>query len=193
VNVILVDFRALDTMGEITVLLIAALGVYAMLGGNSPGTRLNEFQGRSPVLRASAKYIAPAMIVFSIYLLLRGHNEPGGGFIGGLVAAMGAILVHLARTEMPLKLYRMTPGILMVLGLATAILSGLPSLLQGDAYLTSVWGGEFSLPAVGKIKVGTPLFFDVGVYLVVAGVVLMLYRTMEEWQAARENVVTESN
>jgi multicomponent Na+:H+ antiporter subunit B len=150
-------------------------------------------QERSPVLRASTKYIAPAMVIFSIYLLLRGHNEPGGGFIGGLVAAMGAILVHLARIEMPLKLYRMTPGVLMIVGLAIAVLSGVPSLIQGDAYLTSVWMGEFNLPAVGKIKVGTPLFFDLGVYLVVAGVVLMLYRTMEEWQASRENIVTGSN
>jgi len=193
VNVILVDFRALDTLGEITVLLIAALGVYAMLGGRATDHRLTMVQGRSPVLQASTKYIAPAMILFSIYLLLRGHNEAGGGFIGGLAAAMGAILVHLARTEMPLKLYRMTPGILMVAGLATAVLSGVPSLLQGDAYLTSVWGGEFSLPAVGKIKVGTPLFFDVGVYLVVAGVVLMLYRTMAEWQSARQDIVPRSN
>lgn len=188
VNVILVDFRALDTMGEITVLVIAALGVYAMLGGYATNHRLTMVQGRSPVLRSSTKYIAPAMILFSIYLLLRGHNEPGGGFIGGLVAAMGAILVHLARTDMPLKLYRMTPGLLMVIGLAMAVLSGVPSLLQGDAYLTSVWGGEFTLPAVGKIKVGTPLFFDIGVYLVVAGVVLMLYRTMEEWQSARQDI-----
>ena len=159
-----------------------------MLGGYATNHRLTMVQGRSPVLRASTRYIAPAMILFSIYLLLRGHNEPGGGFIGGLVAAMGAILVHLARTDMPLKLYRMTPGILMVIGLAMAVLSGVPSLFQGDAYLTSVWGGEFSLPAVGKIKVGTPLFFDVGVYLVVAGVVLMLYRTMEEWQSARQDI-----
>lgn len=193
VNVILVDFRALDTLGEITVLLIAALGVYAMLGGNSPGLRMPALQERSSVLRASTRFIAPAMILFSVYLLLRGHNEPGGGFIGGLVAAMGAILVHLARTEMPLKLYRMTPGILMAAGLAVAILSGVPSLLQGDAFLTSVWGGEFSLPAVGKIKVGTPLFFDIGVYFVVAGVVLMLYRTMEEWQASRELPLNSPN
>lgn len=193
VNVILVDFRALDTMGEITVLLIAALGVYAMLGGNSPGLRMPAMQERSSVLRSSTRFIAPVMILFSIYLLLRGHNEPGGGFIGGLVAAMGAILVHLARTEIPLKLYRMTPGILMVVGLAAAVLSGVPSLFQGEAYLTSVWGGEFTLPAVGKIKVGTPLLFDIGVYFVVAGVVLMLYRTMEEWQASREIPVNPTN
>lgn len=184
VNVILVDFRALDTMGEVTVLLIAALGVYAMLGGGGGAGRALA-KTRSPVLAASARYTAPIMIVFSLYLLLRGHNEPGGGFIGGLVAAMAAILVHLAHPARELKLFRLGPAPIMVLGLALAVLSGIPAWFAGEPYLTAWWGSAFTLPAVGKVKLGTPLVFDVGVYLVVAGVVLLLYRTMEHWKSAR--------
>ncbi len=182
VNVILVDFRALDTMGEITVLVIAALGVFAMLGGKKgPEAPLAE---RSPVLAASARYTAPIMIVFSIYLLLRGHNEPGGGFIGGLVAAMAAILVHLAHPARNLRLLFLSPGPLMVLGLACAVLSGVPALFGGEPYLTALWGGSVAVPTVGKVKLGTPLLFDIGVYLVVAGVVLTLYRVIEDWQSS---------
>ena len=178
VNVILVDFRALDTLGEITVLLIAALGVSAMLGTRRSGFSRERLES-SPVLSASARYTAPAMLIFSLYLLLRGHNEPGGGFIGGLVAAMAAVLVHLAHPAGRLRLFRLGAASLMVVGLATAVLSGLPGLLSGAAFLTAQWGPEFSLPAVGKVKLGTPLLFDIGVYLVVAGVVLMLYEAME--------------
>lgn len=183
VNVILVDFRALDTMGEITVLVIAALGVFAMLGDKGAKGAVAALD-RSPVLAASARYTAPLMILFSIYLLLRGHNEPGGGFIGGLVAAMGSVLIHLAHPSKPLHLFRAGPGILMVLGLAGAALSGIPAWFSGEPYLTAWWGGSITLPAVGKVMIGTPLLFDIGVYLVVAGVVMMLYRTMESWQAA---------
>lgn len=186
VNVILVDFRALDTMGEITVLVIAALGVFAMLGGKGGGFLPGEapLAERSPVLAASARYTAPIMIIFSIYLLLRGHNEPGGGFIGGLVAAMAAILVQLAHPARGLRLFFLSPGVLMIVGLACAVLSGVPAWFGGEPYLTALWGGQFSLPAVGKVKVGTPLLFDIGVYLVVAGVVLTLYRVLESWQSA---------
>ena len=189
VNVILVDFRALDTLGEITVLLIAALGVSAMLGtGRSRYSR--ERLEASPVLAASARYTAPAMLIFSLYLLLRGHNEPGGGFIGGLVAAMSAVLVHLAHPAYRLRIFRLGAGSLLVVGLAAAMISGMPGLFSGTGFLTAQWGPEFSLPAVGKVKMGTPLVFDIGVYLVVAGVVLTLYEAMER-SRLREKVEPE--
>jgi multicomponent Na+:H+ antiporter subunit A len=187
VNVILVDFRSLDTLGEIAVLLIAALGVASMLGGmrseSSPlvGTR------RSPVLAASARYTAPAMIFISIYLLLRGHNDPGGGFIGGLVAAMSSVLVHLAHPNKALTLLRMRPTTLASVGLALAGLSGLPGLLMKDSFLDAIWGPSFWLPLVGKVKIGTPLLFDIGVYAVVAGIVLLLYGQMEARHTNRQH------
>ncbi len=185
VNVILVDFRALDTLGEITVLVIAALGVAAMLNRTSDA-RLPSLDGkRSTVLLASARYTAPAMIIFSVYLLLRGHNDPGGGFIGGLVAALAAVLTHLARPETPLRFLRLGPVPLAGLGLALAVLSGLPGLWRRASFLAAEWGPAFSLPAVGKVKLGTPLVFDIGVYFVVAAIVLLLYEQMERWHASR--------
>jgi multicomponent Na+:H+ antiporter subunit A len=185
VNVILVDFRALDTFGESAVLAIAALGVAAMFGragrSASPGSEARP----SPVLLASARYTAPAMLVFSLFLLLRGHNEPGGGFIGGLTAAMASILGHLARPGEPLRALGLPPVPLIGAGLGLALLSGVPGLLSGAGFLAAAWGPELSLPAVGKVKLGSPLLFDIGVFLVVAGVVLTLYREMALGGAAR--------
>jgi multicomponent Na+:H+ antiporter subunit B len=78
----------------------------------------------------------------------------------------------------------------LVVGLATAMISGMPGLFSGTGFLTAQWGPEFSLPAVGKVKMGTPLVFDIGVYLVVAGVVLTLYEAMERGRL-REKVEPE--
>ena len=125
------------------------------------------------------------MIIFSIYLLLRGHNEPGGGFIGGLIAAMAIILTHLAKPNHSLNFLWLSPMILSALGLLLALCSGLPGLMMSNSFLAAEWGPSFYLPAVGKIKVGSPLFFDIGVYMVVAGVVLMLYQALENWHASR--------
>ncbi|MBL9155607.1 MAG: DUF4040 domain-containing protein [Verrucomicrobiales bacterium] len=179
VNVILVDFRALDTLGEVAVLAIAALGVSALLGSGrlrkeGPGQR----PVRSAVLIASARYTAPAMVVFSFFLLLRGHNEPGGGFIGGLVFASAAMLGHLARFDGRPSLLRLKPAAAILCGLALSAVSGLPGLTMGSGYLKAVWGPELFVPLVGAVKIGTPLLFDIGVYLVVAGTVLMLFEAM---------------
>jgi len=179
VNVILVDFRALDTLGEIVVLAIAALGVAAMLGQNGGRVGLSRRRKSSTVLLASARFTAPAMFIFSVYLLLRGHNEPGGGFIGGLVVALSAVLLHLARPDRPLALFKLPPKQLAGVGLGLAIISGLPGLLTRGSFLTASWGPEFALPFVGKVKLGTPLAFDIGVYLVVAAITLLLYQQME--------------
>jgi multicomponent Na+:H+ antiporter subunit A len=186
VNVILVDFRALDTLGEVSVLMIAALGVAAMLrsAADTPHALLES--GRSAVLLASARYTAPVMAAFSIYLLLHGHNEPGGGFIGGLLAAMASVLLHLARPDRRLTFAGLGPTTLTGLGLLLAALSGLPGWWTDGSFLAAHWGGELWLPMVGKIKFGTPLLFDIGVYAVVAGIVLLLYRSLEDWHASRK-------
>lgn len=183
VNVTLVDYRALDTMGEVVVLAIAALGVAAILGSACPPIRDVKFQ-RSAVLLASARYTAPAMIVISLYLLLRGHNDPGGGFIGGLVGAMSAILTHLANPGRELKFMRLTAPSLIALGIGLAVLSGLPGLFLESSFASALWGPGFHLPIIGKLKLGTPLLFDIGIYLVVIGIVLMLYDTMERWNVS---------
>ena len=185
VNVILVDFRALDTLGEIAVLTIAALGVAAMLGQTGRRGNLGQRRKPSAVLLASARYTAPATFAFSIYLLLRGHNEPGGGFIGGLVAALSALLLHLAQPDGNVTLFRLPPKRLAGVGLGLAVLSGLPGFFARESFLAASWGPEFALPVLGKVKLGTPLAFDIGVYLVVAAVILLLYQQMERGNTTR--------
>ena len=106
-----------------------------------------------------------------------------GGFIGGLVAALAAMLVHLARPSQALTVFRLSPIPLISIGLAGALIAGLPGLFIRSSYLAAVWGGSVWLPIVGKIKFGTPLLFDIGVYLVVAGITLLLYQRVERWHA----------
>ena len=136
----------------------------------------------SLLLRTAARIIVPAQLLFSIVLLLRGHNEPGGGFIGGLLAA-GAITLHGIANGMPAAraLLRVTPQMLIAVGILAAAFSGVISLLAGLPFLTGIWGGSMPTLVAGTLKFGTPLLFDIGVYLVVAGVgVLMILAVAEE-------------
>ena len=136
----------------------------------------------SLLLRSAARIIVPAQLLFSIFLLVRGHNEPGGGFIGGLLAA-GAITLHGIANGMPAAraLLQVTPQTLIAIGILAAAFSGVISMLAGLPFLTGIWGGSMPTIVAGTLKFGTPLLFDVGVYLVVAGVgVLMILSVAEE-------------
>ncbi len=167
VNVILVDFRALDTLGEITVLAIAALGVAALLYGQ-PSERPGKVEV-SALYRASVRWLSPLLVGLSILLLVRGHNEPGGGFIGGLVIAAAAVLRQLGESG-PLASPKFPTRPLVALGLAVSAISALPAVVLGRTFMQGVWFGEIYLPLVGVTKLGTPFIFDIGVYLVVFGV-----------------------
>ena len=176
VNVILVDFRAFDTLGEITVLATAALGVRGLLRFAGDGRRNPESVRPvpSPIFRTAARLLMPLLLVFAVFLLFRGHNQPGGGFVGGLVAAAAFALyaiafgVHRARQALVVR-----PLTLLGAGLCIAVLSGVPAILRGQPFLTALWAPR-SLP------LGTPAVFDVGVFLVVAGVVLMMIFSLAE-------------
>jgi multicomponent Na+:H+ antiporter subunit B len=115
----------------------------------------------------------PLLLVFSVFLLLRGHNQPGGGFVGGLVAASAFALygvafdVQRARQALLVK-----PLTLLGTGLLIALISGLPSVVRGGAFLTALWAPGLPL--------GTPAVFDLGVFLVVLGVVLMMIFSLSE-------------
>lgn len=125
------------------------------------------------ILARAGRLLFPCLIVLSLIVLYRGHNLPGGGFIGGLMAAAAFILVGLGSTMQDAKdKLRIDPVTLLGVGLAVAIVSGLPGMLNGDAFLTGVWLPTFTLPLLGKVHLGTPLIFDVGVYLVVIGFAL---------------------
>lgn len=121
----------------------------------------------SVILHTTGRLILPAALLFSIYVLLRGHNEPGGGFIGGLIAAAGLAAHALPRGQDALQAtMRLSPKAMVGVGLALALLSGIPGLLLGAPYLTHQW----VFP--GGIGIGTTLVFDIGVYLSVVGAVL---------------------
>jgi multicomponent Na+:H+ antiporter subunit A len=176
VNVILVDFRAFDTLGEITVLAAAAIGVRGLLGlaGNGRTDHEPVQPVASPMFRTAARRLMPLLLLFSVFLLMRGHNEPGGGFVGGLIAAAAFALYGIAfgvRRARQALLVR--PLTLLGAGLLVALASGLPAVLSGEPFLEALW-----MP--GPLEVGTPLLFDVGVYLVVTGVVLMMIFSLAE-------------
>jgi multicomponent Na+:H+ antiporter subunit B len=122
----------------------------------------------SLILRTATRPLAVLILLFSVFLLLRGHNEPGGGFIGGLVASGAFALVLLSNgADAAERSLRIRPLLLVPVGLGIAALSGLPGLLDG-AYMLGQWGSP-ALPILGGIKPSTILLFDVGVYLLVIG------------------------
>ncbi|GAL27102.1 Na(+) H(+) antiporter subunit A [Vibrio variabilis] len=170
-NVILVDFRAFDTFGEVVVVVIAGLSAASLV--NTSVHKKNKIN--SLIFATTAHIVAALMLVFSLYLLLRGHNAPGGGFIGALIAVIGLSLLMFAESPSYVRerLYYSPFGIAMV-GLAVSALSGVMSLLVGLPYLTGLWWKEV-------VPLGTPLLFDVGIYLsIIGGVMGMLLKVNEE-------------
>lgn len=126
----------------------------------------------SIVLRTATRYLLPLLLLFSVFVLLRGHNEPGGGFVGGLVAATAFALYAIAYgVESARQLLQISSRRLIGIGLLIAAGSGLIGLAWGDPFMTAHWDTR-EIPVVGKL--GTPLLFDIGVYLVVIGVVLTI-------------------
>ncbi len=122
--------------------------------------------GGSVIFRAVGSVLFFLINVFSVYLLLRGHNLPGGGFIGGLGSALSLIMLSLAfGVERTQRILRVDPVRLAVAGLLLAVLTALLPVLVGEPFLRHF---HFKLP--GRIEVGTPLLFDLGVFLVVVGV-----------------------
>lgn len=133
---------------------------------------------RSILLSVAARYLAPLMLVFSVFLLIRGHNEVGGGFAGGLVAASALMLYGIAISPaMVRRLLPLEPRMLVGLGLLLAMISGMIPMLMGKPFMTALWL-KTPLPVIGKL--GTPLMFDTGVYFVVIGVVLWILLTLAE-------------
>ncbi|WP_298142431.1 monovalent cation/H+ antiporter subunit A [uncultured Acinetobacter sp.] len=184
VNVILVDFRGFDTFGEITVLGIAAIGALCMMDGmRAHGTTITQgltyrFNPSPLMLRMTASWILPLALVVSVYIFLRGHNLPGGGFIAGLVTAMALVIQYIAlgqdRTEQMLKaksgrLYEIWIGA----GLVIAGLSGIGAWFWGRPFLTSAHI-YVSPPVLGEMHLASAALFDLGVYITVVGASMLL-------------------
>lgn len=132
----------------------------------------------SSILRTASNYLLPLLLLFSVFVLLRGHYLPGGGFIGGLVASI-AFVVHafahgLKKTRF---LIRIHPGFLIPLGLSIALIAGIAPMFFDAPFLTGLWFDE-PIPVIGLI--GSALIFDTGVFLVVIGVALTIIFTISE-------------
>jgi multicomponent Na+:H+ antiporter subunit A len=212
VNVILVDIRAWDTLGEISVLLVAATGVASLVFrhrrfGAAPrvsdagqpdigrlaaidtspavgdttwlrGSDLRDPRHRSLVLEVATRIIFPLMMVLSTYFFFAGHNTPGGGFAGGLTAGLALVLRYLAGGRYELgETLPLDAGKVLGTGLGLSAGTAVVSLLLGAPVLSSAVL-QFDLPVLGSGKLVTALFFDLGVYLIVVGLVLDVLRSL---------------
>ena len=177
VNVILVDFRGFDTLGEIAVFGIAGLVVHAMLRRARMKPEAFVEGEADPLLIPNlvARLLLPLALAVSMYLFLRGHNLPGGGFIAGLVLAMPMLMQYvLSGTEYVEQRLGFDYPRVIGLGLLAALMTGLGSWLLGYPYMTS-HTFYAAVPVLGKVPMASAMAFDIGVYLVVAaGTLLML-------------------
>jgi multicomponent Na+:H+ antiporter subunit A len=209
VNVLLVDIRAWDTLGEISVLLVAATGVASLVFkhrrfGAAPriakiatqpgvhrrpspavgdttwlrGSEYRDPRHRSLVLEVATRVIFPLVMVLSVYFFFTGHNTPGGGFAGGLTAGLALVLRYLAGGRYELgETLPLDAGKVLGVGLGLAAGTAVASLLVGAPVLSSAVI-ELHLPVLGQVKFVTALFFDLGVYLIVVGLVLDVLRSL---------------
>lgn len=180
VNVILVDFRGYDTFGEITVLGIAAIGVLALMEGmRTRRAPVDEhglpwtFRQHPLLLRVAANVVLPVALVFTVYIFMRGHNMPGGGFIAGLITAVALVLQFMAMGQDQAETYlRAEHGRRFVrwigAGLGIAGLTGVAAFLFGRPFLTSAHGHPH-VPLLGELPFASAALFDLGVYLTVVG------------------------
>src|SRR5690606_21723071 len=131
------------------------------------------------------RLLIPLLLLYAVFLLWRGHNAPGGGFEGGLVSAAAFVLYSLtAGVPASRRALRVNPSTLLTAGLGTALLSGIPAVLRGQAFMSAQWITlEFG---AAEVTLGTPLLFDVGVFLVVNGVVLTIVFTLAETSLAED-------
>ncbi|MEV4629150.1 Na+/H+ antiporter subunit A [Micromonospora sp. NPDC049523] len=206
VNVTLVDIRAWDTMGEIAVLVVAATGVASLIFQRpraGPGPRRPNLGRRGPsrperrrervwlragptlrdrrrsiVFEVVTRLIFHTIVLFSLYLVFSGHNAPGGGFSGGLVVGLALAVRYLAGGRYELdEAAPVDAGLVLGTGLFVSVGAGALALLAGAEVLQSAVL-DLYLPVIGEVHLVTSLFFDIGVYLIVVGLVLDILRSL---------------
>jgi multicomponent K+:H+ antiporter subunit A len=185
VNVILVDFRGFDTYGEISVLVIAALGIGILVERMSPFQNDSYADGlrwatdKHPMmLSVVSQALLPLAIMVSVYIFMRGHNLPGGGFIAGLITSIAMIQQYIAQGYAWLTV-RLTINYLYLIGtgLLIAAATGVGSFFWQQPFLKS-WHGHFHLFLLGEIELASAMLFDLGVYLTVVGACMMILSTL---------------
>lgn len=141
---------------------------------------------KSVILKTASSYLLPLLLLFSVFVLLRGHNLSGGGFVGGLIASIAFVLNAFAHGfDKAQDIFRKNPGFLIPIGLLLCFLMGvLPMFLHGP-FMKGLWFNQ-SIPVIGSV--GTALFFDLGVYLVVIGVTLTILFTISESDQEKEEI-----
>jgi multisubunit Na+/H+ antiporter MnhB subunit len=140
---------------------------------------------RSSILQTATRFLMPLLLLFALFLLLRGHNEPGGGFVGGLVVGASFVLYAMAYgVDAGRRALLVDPSTLLGGGLLIALISGVPAILIGLPFMTALW----TTVDVGSrvLDLGTPLVFDVGVFLAVIGVVLTIVFTLADVSLSEE-------
>ncbi len=202
VNVTLVDIRAWDTLGEVSVLVAAATGIASLIFVRTRNTRLTlaseqpltptdpgrgtwlrggrtlRQERRSVMFEVVTRLIFHIMIAVSLYVLFSGHNLPGGGFAGGLVAGLALVVRYLAAGRYELdEAAPFDAGLVVGLGLLVVVLAALAPLAFGGTVLQSA-AVDFSLPPWGEVHLVTSVFFDIGVYLIVFGMMLDIVRSL---------------
>ncbi|MDY6891906.1 MAG: monovalent cation/H+ antiporter subunit A [Pseudomonadota bacterium] len=185
VNVILVDFRGFDTLGEITVLGVAALGIYKLIvrmrlylpAGDESGRAWAR--DRHPMMLAViSQSLLPLALLVSAYIFLRGHNLPGGGFIAGLVTSVALIQQYVAHGVDWIKgRLNINYQWLIASGVLIATLTGMGSWIFGHPFLSS-WFDHFHLPWIGEFELASAMLFDLGVYLTVVGATLLILASL---------------
>jgi len=198
VNVMLVDFRAFDTLGEITVLCAVALTVYALLRRFRPPAEAmdlpeqqrvlppdvvtdlvkpdtaDEVRGYMMVPGVITRLLLPVVVLVAVHFFLRGHNQPGGGFVAGIVVAIGMLMQYIASgTYWVEGRTNIHPVRWMGYGLLAAVATGLGAIAIGYPFLTS-HTAHLTLPIVGEVHFPSATFFDLGVFAVVVGAVLLI-------------------
>ncbi|MGW5241923.1 Na+/H+ antiporter subunit A [Monashia sp. NPDC004114] len=202
VNVTLVDIRAWDTLGEVSVLVAAATGVASLIFVSTRNTRISRASSkaipatdpargtwlhggrtmrkekRSVMFEVVTRLVFHIMLAASLFLLFSGHNQPGGGFAGGLVAGLALVVRYLAGGRYELdEAAPFDAGLVVGLGLLVAVGSALAPLAFGGTILETTTI-DFTLPPWGEVHVVTSVFFDIGVYLIVVGMMLDIVRSL---------------
>jgi multicomponent K+:H+ antiporter subunit A len=199
VNVLLVDFRAADTLGEITVVAVVALTVYALLRRFRPAPdsatppspqtfEMDPASQQTPAQHAETGYLMvpavylrflmPFMVMVSLYFFLRGHNLPGGGFVAGLIFSVTLIVQYMmAGATWVESHFRLQVHNWIAWGLLSGLLTGLGAWVMGYPFLTS-HTAHFSLPLLGEIHFPSAFFFDLGVFMVVVGATMLILTTL---------------
>ena len=198
VNVILVDFRGFDTFGEIIVLGIAGLAIFALIssvGTGVSGLRLAHWVPSQPRSRdhhplmmvVATRIMLPLALLVGVYVFLRGHNEPGGGFIAGLIVSIALIMQYMAsgftwaQARMKMDYHNLIGW-----GVLVAGLTGIGAWFAGRPFLTSDFG-YVTWPVVGTFEVATAIAFDLGVFLTVVGAVMLALATLSRVERMAEH------